>query len=452
MNFYPYLLIIGLLCSSLSVWAQTNNKKEALRIAQEEGKSILLVFSGSDWCNNCMRLDKEVLQQSSFQAFAKEELVVLHCDFPQRKRLEKAVVQQNEAIAEQYNPEGAFPKVLLLDAAFEPIHEIKYRRQTADQFLQKVQEYLPQKVEPKEFRKRVPLMGSFFEFVIVSTDEKAAWTAINTCIAEAKRIEQLISEWQPTSEISRVNQAAGKDTVVVSEEVYGLIERGKALGDLTQGAFDMSFLAYYDYWDFSQSTVAFLDSNRVDSLQRLVDYTKIQLLDSNQVFLPEGMKIGTGGIGQGYAVDKIKALLLGKGFKNFVINSSGDVYARGQRADKTSWRVGVASPLDRDKIVKWLPVENLAVVTSGTSEKNFEYEGKTYGHIINPRTGFPIQGIQSATVLSSHTEIADALATAVLVLGTKVGLHLINQLPDTECIIIDKEQKTHYSDGLQEQK
>jgi thiamine biosynthesis lipoprotein len=184
-------------------------------------------------------------------------------------------------------------------------------------------------------------------------------------------------------------------------------------------------------------------------LSKFVDYQQVTLLPNYQVTIPKGFKIGLGGIGQGYAVDKIKELLLKKGVENFVVNSSGDVYAQGKRADGSPWKVGIASPTDKDKIVKWLPVSNFAVVTSGTSEKNFEYNDQIYSHIINPKTGFPVEGLQSVTILSEITEIADALATSILILGTEIGLDLINQMPKVHCIIIDADGKVHYSDDLE---
>ena len=102
--------------------------------------------------------------------------------------------------------------------------------------------------------------------------------------------------------------------------------------------------------------------------------------------------------------------------------------------------------------MQWLPVENFAVVTSGTSEKHFEYKGTVYGQIINTKTGFPMEGLQSVTVMSNFSEVADALATSILVLGPEVGLDLVNQMPQTHCIIIDAQQNIHYSDGLDLQK
>lgn len=447
------MLLLLLFCM-ITTFAQaqtTTNQAEAIRWAKEKNKTILLVFSGSDWCQPCIRFDKNVLQEAAFQKYAAEALVILKCDFPQRTKLSKETLQQNEALAERFNSKGEFPKLLLLDNAFEPIETLRYKSQTTAEFISEIKQQLPPKTGLKEYRKKVPLMGSFFEFIVVAPIDAApeTWTLIEDCIAEAKRIEGLLSEWIPTSDISRINQSAGKTAVIVEPEVYDLLQRSVAISKLTQGAFDVTFLAYYEYWKFDQTQVFPFDSVKIRHLSQYVDYQKMEMLPKHQVKIPANMRIGLGGIGQGYAVDRIKALLLEKGVNNFVVNSSGDVYAHGTRLDGSPWKVGITSPLNKEKIVKWLPVENFAVVTSGTSEKNFEYKNTIYSHIINTHTGFPIEGLQSVTVMSNFTEIADALATSILILGTENGLNLVNQLPKTHCIIIDKDQKIHYSDDLE---
>jgi thiamine biosynthesis lipoprotein len=228
-----------------------------------------------------------------------------------------------------------------------------------------------------------------------------------------------------------------------------LIERSIRIGDLTQGAFDITFQGLGDLWRFDGSqTVPPVDDSIKARLEK-IGYKKIQLLDSSKVLLPEkGMAIGFGGIGQGYAVDKVKALLLSRGIQDFVVNSSGDVFAHGQRADGSPWKVGVADPEDKEFIIRWLEVDGKAVVTSGNYEKYFEHDGIRYAHIIDPKTGWPTQGILSVTVISPNTEVADALATALFVLGKDVGIDLVNQLPDTHCIIIDDKKHVSYSRKL----
>jgi len=416
-----------------------------------QGKPILLVFSGSDWCTNCIRLNKEVLTDSVFLKFSNENLLLYNADFPQRKKLPADVVKRNELLAERYNPQGYFPFIALLDENENLITNIPYTRQSTDEFISQLNQFLPKQIKLKEVKKKVPAMGSFFEFIIVDSTQNEASTLqlIDDCVAEVNRIENLISEWIPASPVSRINRNAGKDTVSVPPELYALIERSLAIGDLTQGAFDITYQGLSGLWNFDGSQTVPPDSLEILKALDKVDYQKIQLLDSGKVYLPvKGMAIGFGGIGQGYAVDRVKQLLLKKGVQNFVVNSSGDIFANGHKADGSAWKIGIADPFDKEKIIRWLEVDGKAVVSSGNYEKYFEYKGQRYAHILNPKTGWPTQGIMSVTVITSETEVADALATAIFVLGKEVGLDLIDQLPGTDCIIIDAKKNVTYSRQL----
>jgi FAD:protein FMN transferase len=437
--FFPFCLVQS---------QNTYNSDKASQEAKTNNKTILLIFSGSDWCRSCMHFDKEILQNPDFISFADQQLVLLKCDFPQRKILPPDIIKQNEALAEKYNPDGDFPAILLLNDDMTLITTLRYSNQSSTQFITEVKNHLSPAIILKEYRKKVSLMGSFFEFVIVADKEERAMNHIQSCIDEATRIENLISEWIPDSEVSKINDAAGKEPLWISKEVYDLLERALAIGKLTQGAFDISFLPLYNYWKFDRNPVVDFDTLAIKKLTAFVDYTKIQLLPDSKVSIPRGYKIGLGGIGQGYAVDKIKALLLKKKVKNFIINSSGDVYAHGNRADGSPWKVGIASPVNTEKIVKWLNAKDRSVVTSGTSEKNFVFKDKVYGHIINPITGFPVRGLQSVTVICKSAEMSDALATALLILGPDIGIDLIDQLPDINCLFMDSKGNIRISNGL----
>ena len=446
-----YLFGLLVVLSSIGLNAQiVEDAASAFKQAKKNNQSVLLVFSGSDWCRPCIKFKKEVLNDSTFIDFSKSRLVVLNADFPQRKNQSEALVKQNEQLAEQYNPNGFFPQVVLLNSDSSIVANIAYTRQSASEFISQIETLLP-KVILKEFKKRVPSMGSFFEFIVVDSvqNEQRAWEIIEQCKVEVNRIEQLISEWIETSEVSRINSYAGVKPVQVSSELYQLIARSIQIGELTQGAFDITFHALDGLWKFDGTQKRPVDSILINNALRKVGYQQIQLLDSNFVYLPiKGMSIGFGGIGQGYAVDKVNNLMQKKNQQNYVINSSGDVFASGLGADGSTWKVGVANPYDKTEIIRWLEVDDKAVVTSGNYEKYFEFEGKRYAHIINPKTGWPTQDIVSVTVINPYTEIADALATSIFVLGVEVGIDLVNQLPETHCIIIDDKKNVYISKDL----
>ncbi len=182
----------------------------------------------------------------------------------------------------------------------------------------------------------------------------------------------------------------------------------------------------------------------------MVGYQKILLNEKNySVFLPEqGMRIGFGAVGKGYAADKAKELLLEQGVTSAIMNASDDLNAWGTQADGSDWMVAITNPLNKSKAFAWLPVNNSAVVTSGNYEKFVLLDGKKYSHIIDPRTGYPSEGISSVTIFAPKAELADALATSVFIVGIEVGLDLIDQLPGVECIIVDSANALHSTKNL----
>jgi thiamine biosynthesis lipoprotein len=160
------------------------------------------------------------------------------------------------------------------------------------------------------------------------------------------------------------------------------------------------------------------------------------------------MHIAFGAIGKGYAADMVKRKLIQRGVTNGVINASGDLTTFGRRADGSLWKVGIADPNDPTRLLFWIPLENASVATSGNYEQFFELNGIRYSHNIDPRTGMPVRGIKSVTIVSSSAELSDALATAVTIMGVDVGLHFIEQLPGTHCIIINDQNKIFMSRNL----
>jgi len=160
------------------------------------------------------------------------------------------------------------------------------------------------------------------------------------------------------------------------------------------------------------------------------------------------MKIGFGGIGKGYAADKAKKLLIEMGVTSGIINASGDMNTWGKQPDGKDWTVAITNPLNKHKAYALLPLKKGAVVTSGDYEKYVMFNGIRYAHIINPKTGYPSQGIISATVFAESAELADALATSIFVMGKEVGIDRINQIPNVECVIIDTNGGVHQSKNI----
>ncbi|MDX2303737.1 MAG: FAD:protein FMN transferase [Microscillaceae bacterium] len=305
--------------------------------------------------------------------------------------------------------------------------------------------------ELKRHTKVLKLMGSRFEITAVHEDDTLAWEAIRACIAEIERIERLISEWDTLSQTHQINIQAGVRPVLVDEELFALIRRSKKVSELTNGAFDISFAAIDKIWRFDGSMKEMPPAEKIKNSVRLINYQDI-LLDENQksVFLKnKGMKIGFGAIGKGYAANRGKKVMQALGIRSGIVNAGGDLIAWGNNATGEPWKIGITDPNDKNKMISWLNVADMAVVTSGDYEKFVVFDGIRYAHIIDPHTGYPARGLKSVTILCPDAELADALATGVFVLGETPGLALINQLKGIQCLIITDRNEIKTSQGLE---
>lgn len=296
------------------------------------------------------------------------------------------------------------------------------------------------------------LMGSAFTFTAVSADDSLAWRALRAGLREAWRIDRLCSYWDSTSQIVKINRAAGIRPVVVDQEVYDLIARTLKISQLSGGAFDITFASSDKIYKFDQQAHASLpDSATVRQSIRRIGWQKVRLDPAaHAVFLPEkGMRINLAGILQGYGVRRASEIMKQMGIKGGLINGSGDVYCWGRQPDGSGWRVAIGDPARPHTVSSWLTVSDLAVVTAGNYEQYFTVGGKYYGHIINSHTGYPATGLRSVTIICPDVELADALDDAVFVLGPTEGLALINRLKDINCTLITDAGQTLVSRGMQ---
>jgi thiamine biosynthesis lipoprotein len=301
-------------------------------------------------------------------------------------------------------------------------------------------------------KKRVEkLMGNRFELTVQTETEKKADFFLDKAVSEITRIENLLSTYKPNSETSLINDNAGIKPVVVSEETFRLIQRSQKISNLTQGAFDLSYGSLdKKFWNFDQKMKSLPDKVSAQKLVQLINYQNI-ILDEKEftVFLKnKGMRVGFGGIGKGFAAEKAKNILKELGVKAGIVNASGDLTAWGNPENVDFWTVGIAHPDLADSPFSFLEITDLAVATSGNYEKFVTIDGKKYSHTIDPKTGFPISGIKSVTIISPNAEISDAFATPVTIMGIEAGLGMINQMKDIACIIIDDFNKIYHSKNI----
>jgi FAD:protein FMN transferase len=295
------------------------------------------------------------------------------------------------------------------------------------------------------------LMGNRFEISVVSENGNWANERIENAISEISRIEQLLTTFKPDSQTNLINAYAGIKPVRVDKEVFELIQRSLKISNLTQGAFDITYGSIdKSLWNFDTKMTSLPNAETAKNMVRLIDYQKVILNQNEQtVFLQEqGMRIGFGGIGKGYAAEMAKQLMIREGVKSGVVNASGDLTTWGNQPNGKQWTIGIADPNHKNKTFSSLNISNMAVATSGDYEKFIMIDGKRYSHTINPKTGLPITGIKSVTIIAPNAELADSLATPVTVMGVKVGLDLINQIKGIACVIIDDNNKIFTSKNI----
>jgi FAD:protein FMN transferase len=295
------------------------------------------------------------------------------------------------------------------------------------------------------------LMGNNFDISVVHQDAVWAHAQIDAAVAEIQRIERLLTTFSTTSQTYQINENAGIAPVKVDREVFELIQRSVRISQLTQGAFDITYGSIDKrLWNFDTQMTQLPDRETAKKMVHLIDYQNIDLdTEGGTVFLKKtGMRIGFGGIGKGYAAESARRLLQKNGVPSGIINASGDLTTWGNQPNGKPWTIGIADPNTKRTPFSYLNISNMAVATSGDYEKFALIDGKKYAHTINPKTGFPVSGIKSVTIISPNAEIADAMATPIMVLGIKVGLNLINQMKQIACIIIDEDNKLFTSKNI----
>ncbi|CCQ91157.1 exported hypothetical protein [Nitrospina gracilis 3/211] len=260
------------------------------------------------------------------------------------------------------------------------------------------------------------IMGTLVEITIVNADAKVAQTAANQAFDEMSRIEKLMSTYIADSEISRINEAAGKEALPVSAEVLEIIQSGIAWGEKTKGIFDISIHPLVETWDFDGGGETVPSPEQLKTATGLVNFRDIRIQGNTVRLAREGMAINLGGIAKGYAVDRAITILKGL-VPNGIINAGGDLYAFGQRGPDRPWVIGLQHPRKPQGVLASFALANQGVATSGDYQRYFMKGEKRYHHILDPATGLPAEGPISVTVMAPTVMDADALSTAVFIMG-----------------------------------
>jgi len=269
-------------------------------------------------------------------------------------------------------------------------------------------------------------------------------------------LQQRLNEWVPDSDVSKLNETAGSGTpVTVSAEMLRILLVAREVSERSAGAFDLTWAVLRQAWgSFESADIDPLSKPfraKIERLREKVGWEKLELdpAAGTARLADRGMQIGLGGIAKGFAVDEAAAVLIRRGFSNFVIDAGGDVLVHGTRAGR-SWTVGIRHPRGAaDETFAILPVRDRAVATTGDYERFLTAGGVRWPHIIDPHTGFPATGCVSATVIHPSAMVADALATAVFVLGPTAGLELIRGYAGAEAVVVDPNLGVHVTPGLE---
>ncbi len=303
---------------------------------------------------------------------------------------------------------------------------------------------------PVRFEETHDLMGTYVT-VIVYSGEKTAEKAISAAFARMEEIDRIATTWDSEGEAFKLNQTGYSDTP--SDELLELINMSLDHSELTDGSFDITvqpLLDLYEYnpdadkqfWELDETT----QQAEINKALKLVGSDQI-IIEDNTIRFKEGTKITLGGIAKGYAVDEALEVLKDMGIKYALVDAGGDIGTLGSKPEGELWGIALVNPDDTSEYLVDFKIKDKSVATSGNYERYFDPEAKVH-HIINPDTGYSATGSISVTIIAENCTQADALATAVFVMGPEDGMRLVESLDDVEGFIVDDDRIIHQSSGL----
>jgi len=294
-------------------------------------------------------------------------------------------------------------------------------------------------------------MGTLVSITVVARNEAVAQAAATAGFAEIRRLEELLSTWIATSELSRVNASAGIKPIHVSTETLTVVHRAMQAAEMTNGGFNIAIGPAVEAWSVTDGQ-RIPEESELDVLRPLVDLQALHVdVREQTIYLDKaGMRIDVGGIGKGYAADQAVEALRKAGAIAGVAALSGDIKTFGRMPGGKNFPVGIQHPRKDGSVLAWIDLEDEAISTAGDYERFFERDGVRYHHILDPHTLQPARRCQSVTVVAREGIWADGLDTGIFVMGVESGMQLVEALPDVEAIIVDAEGHVHVSSGLRD--
>jgi len=297
-----------------------------------------------------------------------------------------------------------------------------------------------------------PTMGSQLSLTVWTADRAAAEHAFDRIVAEFERLDRMFSVWFESSDVSRINAAAGDHAVPIAPETLEVLQAAQRISEWTHGKFDVTFGALSGLWRFDHDQDNKIpDPAAIARQLPLVGYEGLQIDPSARTafLVKPGARVHLGGVGKGYAVDRAAAIFRSSGLHDFMIQSGGDLYVAGMRGNRP-WRVAIRDPRGpADRIIASLDLTEGTFSTSGDYERFFMHEGKRYHHLLDPDRGEPARGTRSVTIVAPSAMLADGLSTGVFILGPAEGLALVERLPGVDAVIVTAENRVLVSSELQ---
>jgi len=301
----------------------------------------------------------------------------------------------------------------------------------------------------KPYKETQFLMDTIIEITAYGNGNEAG---VKAAFAEFKRINDLTNRFDESSQVAKINQAAGKEKVQVDPDVITMLKLARSRSEQLNGALDVSVGALTELWSVGHKGEFVPSDAEIKALLPLVNFELIEIDDkANTVFLPKpGMRIDLGAVAKGYADRKAIDALKAHGIKSALVNAGGDVRIIGKRPDGQPWRIGVQDPRDSEGIAAKIALADWDVLeTSGDYQRFFIKDGVRYSHIIDPHTGYQPRGVASVTIVAKAENNVDILSTAIFVLGVEKGQELLKQYPGTEAIFITTDGKKIITPGLE---
>jgi thiamine biosynthesis lipoprotein len=286
-------------------------------------------------------------------------------------------------------------------------------------------------------------MGTVVQVSLAGTDAGRADELSARCQGMLEGLEDRLSFFRPGSDVSRLNAAETGSYVPVGPDLQALVALSLRFGELSGGAFDVTVGPLMRLWGFGGGhglTNVPSDEAIVQAVTR-VGYTAIATNAAGVALLKPGMKIDLGGIAKGYAVDRCCDALRQGGARDFLVNLGGNLRAYGSPAPGRAWRIGVRNPFNTDALLGTLELpEGWATATSGNYERFVTVDGRRYSHIMDPRTGRPVEGMAGVTVLAPTAVETDGLSTTLFVLGVEAGTRALGEFPGAEALFVPDRQ------------